>query len=371
MNEKRIINAMFAKGLGGIEQAFVDYTQALLLQGYDVICVVSKGAKIIKELQDFRISELQKNLSEVPKFQNSGVQIIEISQLGKWDFIAKIKLYNLIKKEKPIAVIAHGNRPTSLLRWACTKTKTILVSVAHNYKIKPLLSADYIFSITQNLKNYIGGSRFPLNKIFVIPNMLKVDGSWLMVDRKNHQLSTINHKPTIGVMARFVKKKGVDIFLRACGALKDKGYKFNAIIGGIGEEQFALQAIRDELKLNDYVKFIGWVKDKEEFYNSIDIFCLPSLHEPFGIVILEAFSYKKPIVTTNSEGPEEICENEIDCIMVEKNHSGKLAEALAKLLDDKELANKIAENGYNKLIANYSLEKVSIELDKALKVVIG
>ncbi len=357
MSDKRIINAMFAKGLGGIEQAFVDYTQALLLQGYEVICVVSKGAKIVSELQ---------NLG------NSRVQVIQITQLGKWDFLAKLKLYNILKNEKPKAVIAHGNRPTSLFRWACTKNKIKLIAVAHNYKIKPLLMADYIFSITQNLKNYIGGSRFPLNRIFVIPNMLKIGiGDWGLGIRKNkfnyQPLSPHPQAPTIGVMVRFVKKKGVDVFLKACGALKDKGYKFNAIIGGTGEEQFALQALRDELKLNDYVKFIGWVKDKQEFYNSIDIFCLPSLHEPFGIVILEAFSYKKPIITTNSEGPEETCEDGIDCLMIEKNHAGKLAESLAKLIDNQNLAENLAENGYKKLIENYSLEKISVKLNNSLE----
>lgn len=384
---------MFAKGLGGIEQAFVDYTQALLIQGYEVVCVVNKGAKILDKLERVIASEKElayraKQSHEIKTHNNSEIatpiqvkanallsstgndennnfKIIEISQLGKWDLWAKWKLNKLLAEIKPGAVIAHGNRPSSLFRFACKKNKIPLISVAHNYKIKPLLRSDYIFSITDDLKNYIGGSRFPLNKVFVIPNMLKFSRQSSVVDC---QFSSV---PTIGVMARFVKKKGVDVFLKACGALKDKGYKFNAVIGGTGEEQFALQELRDNLKLNDIVKFTGWVKDKNEFYNSIDIFCLPSHHEPFGIVILEAFFHKKPIVTTDSEGPSEICENRKDCIMVERGHAGKLAIALSELLDSPTLMNSIAEEGYKKLNNKYTLEKVAVELNKAVEVVIG
>lgn len=357
----KIINSMFAKGLGGIEQAFVDYTEALLLHGWNVVCVVSRGAKIVNELKNLRTEE-QKN-SQIPKFSSSQVEIIEVSQLGKWDVFAKFKLSKLVKEINPKAVIAHGNRPSSLLRFGCKQNKVKLISVAHNYKIKPLLKSDHIFSITTDLKNYIGGSRYPLSKISVIPNMLKFSHLSSVVSRQQ--------VPTIGVMARFVKKKGIDIFIKACGALKDKGYKFNAVIGGTGEEQFELQKLRDELKLNDLVKFTGWVKDKNEFYNSVDIFCLPSHHEPFGIVILEAMSHKKPIVTTDSEGPSEICESGKDCLMVEKGHAGKLAIALADLLDNPEKAKKLAEEGYNKLINNYTLEKISEQLNIAVEKVIN
>ncbi len=344
---------MFAKSLGGIEQAFVDYTEGLLLQNNEVVCVIRKHAKILTELR---------------KLENSKLEIIEIQQLGKWDLIAKLKVNNLVRKIKPDAVIAHGNRPSSLFRLSAKYNKVPLISVAHNYKIKPLLKSDHIFSITSDLKNFISSQGFKKEKIIVIPNLLKLRVS----NKENSQgLTPKSQIPTIGVMARFVKKKGVDVFLRACGALKDKGYKFNAVIGGTGEEQFTLQTLRDELKLNDIVKFTGWVKDKNEFYDSINIFCLPSHHEPFGIVILEAMSHKIPIITTDSEGPLEICENEKDCLMVEKGHAGKLAIALADLIDNPEKAQSLAENAYNKLINNYTLEKISERLNNAVQTVIG
>ena len=58
--------------------------------------------------------------------------------------------------------------------------------------------------------------------------------------------------------------------------------------------------------------FPGWVDDKPAFFAGIDVFCLPSHHEPFGIVLIEAMAQAMPIVATDSEGPSEILRDGID-----------------------------------------------------------
>jgi glycosyltransferase involved in cell wall biosynthesis len=163
----------------------------------------------------------------------------------------------------------------------------------------------------------------------------------------------------IGVIARFVKKKGVDIFLKSLAALKAYGIEFEAIIAGEGDERENLQKLRDELKLENQVRFIGWVKDKSLFYNSIDIFCLPSTHEPFGIVLLEAMVHKKPIVSSGTEGPIEIIEDGVDGILFENGHAGKLAEKMSELIKNPKLQKTLSENAYKKVCEIYSIESVA------------
>lgn len=339
----KVANLMFSKNLGGIEQAFIDYTKALVIEGNDVLCITQKNAKINAVVEKLLNNEKYKN----------NITHIKISNLGKWDIFAKLKIAKALKDFKAEIVIAHGNRPTQLARRAANSANAKLVSVAHNYKIKPLLKAEYIFSITKDLKNFISKKGFSEEKIFVVPNMLEFDES-------EFSYRTQKQFPTIGVMARFVKKKGVDVFLKALAGLKSKHVPFFAIIAGDGEERDNLQKMRDELKLNSQVRFIGWAKDKKkDFYDKIDIFCLPSHHEPFGIVLLEAMLAGKPIVTTASEGPLEIIDNKKDGNMVPTDHAGELALALEELIKDPLRGKLYAENAFEKLKERYHISKVA------------
>lgn len=350
----KIINAMFAKGLGGIEQAFLDYSKAICLAGHQLVAVIHPKAAI-----ESNIVSLQKEFPDQ-------IEIKKIPNIGWWDISAILCLECVIRKSSADLVITHGNRPTSLMRFGARKNKVKLFAVAHNYKIKPLLKADHIFSITEDLKSFIGDKGFGEDNIFVIPNMITISE-----EEKNNKFKEYSPSPVIGVMARFVKKKGVDVFLNACSALKSQGVEFQAVIGGTGDEANNLQALRDELKLNDQVKFTGWVKDKDAFYNSIDIFCLPSHHEPFGIVILEAMLKNKPIVSTDSEGPVEILEDGKDGILVEKGHAGQMAMALQEMIENQEKAKSMANSANEKLKSNYAIENVSRKLDAAIKQVVN
>jgi glycosyltransferase involved in cell wall biosynthesis len=350
----KIINAMFAKGLGGIEQAFLDYTKALVLEDNQVVCVVHPKSEIIDKLESLS-ENYQKN-----------IEIKKIPNLGYWDFFAKLCLDCVVQKSGASVIITHGNRTSSLLRYGAKKNKIPLISVAHNYKIQPLLKADYIFSITNHLKSFIKDRGFDSSKISVIPNMIDVDKDF----KPKANNSKSNDQVTIGVIARLIQKKGVDSFLKACSALISQGVNFNAIIAGCGEEAERLQKLRDELNLNKFVKFKGWVSNKDDFYKNIDIFCLPSLHEPFGIVILEAMKYHKPIVSSDTEGPSEILENGEDSLIFEKGHSGEMAIILKNLIESKDLQKKLAKKANQKLYYEYETKIVAKTITLAIEGVI-
>ena len=121
-----------------------------------------------------------------------------------------------------------------------------------------------------------------------------------------------------------------------------------------------------EKGLESQFEFSGWVDDRKAFYTGIDIFCLPSLHEPFGIVLLEAFAHGAPIISTNSEGPKDIITPNYDAIIVEKGSAQQLATALEQLLRDPALCDKLAANGFAKVKTRYSLDVVSTQIETAL-----
>jgi glycosyltransferase involved in cell wall biosynthesis len=333
----KIINAMLGRGQGGIEQAFVDYHDALVLAGHEVHAVIhpDSAARIVLEARKIPFHTL-------PNW-------------GAWDAIAVLRLEKLLRKVKPDVSIAHGNRAISLLQWAGVKK---LIAPLHNYKIKCRgLSA--VISPTKDLTRYAQNCGVPAARIFPVPNLVRVPIQ--AAERQPHT------PPVIGSMGRFVPKKGFDIFINALAILKEKNIPFKAVLAGGGEEAAALQSLAALKGLGPQLAFTGWAENKEAFFNQLDMFCLPSHHEPFGIVLLEAMAYKLPVITTNSEGPSEIIEHRINGLITPRGDAQSLADAFAALIKDREHARLLAKHAYDTVRGSYDLPIVSAKLDLALK----
>ena len=339
---------MFAKGLGGIEQAFVDYTKSLLISGHRTICVIRPESMIKDKLLTLKNSYQER------------LQIIEVSNFSKWDFFAKCRLSKIVRQEEINITICHGGRAVELLRYPTKRNKISQVAVAHNYSYKSLIKADYIFSITKNLKNFLVDKGFEEAKIKIIPNCLDVGNlTKISTRRKNNPI-------VLGVLSRFEERKGVHNFLKSCAALKANKVNYRAIIAGDGIDKESLQKLRDDLGLNGYVEFIGWVENKKDFYKKIDIFCLPSIQEAFGIVLLEAMHFNLPIVATKTSGPSEILEHNKDALLCEVENPGDMALKIREMIESHELADKLQNNANKKLQTKYTLSSIAGLIKNAL-----
>ncbi len=336
-----IINAMFGRGLGGIEQAFIDYCEALKLQGDKVTAIIHPKAKIR------------------PALVKVNVNIIEVKNLGAWDIFAKSYLRKILKQLNPDAAIAHGNRAFNLLKSPCRTTKCPLVGVTHNYNIKHLIGADAIFAITEDLRKTVIKAGQIEATIFKIPNMIRLLP-------QQPEIKQFNSTPTIGTMGRFIKKKGFDVFLHAIAHLKNRNIKIKAVIGGSGEEESALKELAKNLEIEDIIEFKGWIQNKEELFDNIDIFCLTSLSEPFGIILLEALAFGKPIITSDAEGPSEIATNNKDALIIAKNDSMALSLAIEQLIKNPAEAKNLAVNGLE-TVKNYNIENIGKKMHEALE----
>jgi len=329
----KILNIMLSRDLGGIQQAFLDYNNAFKLQDVEVINVTSLFAKINNKL----------------------LANFKLLNLGPWDIISSLYLKLLIKIIKPNAIIAHGNRAINFAK----NNNITLVGVAHNYSIKWLKKCDYVIALTNHMKEYLILQNFNEAKICVIPNMISI---------KKKPLNKKYRNPVvIGTIARFVEKKGIDVFIESLSKLKKLQYSFKAVIGGDGVEKNNLINLTKKLGLEKDLSFTGWVKNKDKFFEDIDIFCIPSLHEPFGIIALEAMEYSLPIVASRSEGLSEIIRNEQDGLLCRIGSSDDLAKNLASLINDEEQAHNFASSAYLRLIENYDIKVLSLDLTNFIR----
>lgn len=332
----KILNITFSKGLGGLEQTFIDYTKALELQGNEVISIIHSKSKI-----------------------TSNAEAIRINAFSKYDPFAFIKLAHLIKKEKPDAILTHGNKAHSITKIArnLSNQKVLHIGVCHSDGFNIIKKTDYIISVGKKLLDNLLASGFKKEKSTCINNMIDLSDS--------HNNRTPSTTTRIGFLGRFDNCKGADLFIEALSKVKSNGINFKAIIGGDGEEREKLTRIAIDRGIQESIEMIGWVEDKEKFFNNIDILCVPSREESFGIVILEAMKYGVPVIASNVSGPSEIITHGTDGLLFKSEDIEDLAAKIKELFSSDELRTKLRNNG-SKTVQQYDISKVSKQLNDTI-----
>lgn len=97
-------------------------------------------------------------------------------------------------------------------------------------------------------------------------------------------------------------------------------------------------------------------------YHNADIFCLPSLHEPFGIVILEAWAAGIPVVAAKVGGIPSFTVDGEDVLHINPEDPATLSQAIGELLSNPELASKLTGNGQRKAREEYDWSVIAQRL---------
>jgi glycosyltransferase involved in cell wall biosynthesis len=232
------------------------------------------------------------------------------------------------------------------------------------------LCADFIFSVNKEIFfKTIDKKRTPENS-FIINNGIDLEG----FEPNFCEYNLTQKSPIIlGVIGRLHKAKGFDNAIEALKILrKESSKKIILKIAGTGEEIANLQKKIKDLNLEDGVEFLGWIDDPKDFFSQIDIFILPSTIETFGLVLLEAMKYGKPIISTNCDGPREILRKDIDALLIDLKSSesipNQIAKNVEKLISDEKLANNLVENSYKRLKSRFTFEVLESLLGEIFKI---
>jgi len=131
-------------------------------------------------------------------------------------------------------------------------------------------------------------------------------------------------------IGRLVKRKGFEYLIKALAVLAGKGIDLRLILIGDGPERNALEALAAGTGVSDKVLFAGRVDDETKFryLSASDIYVLPSIHEGFGIVLLEAMSCGLTVVATNRGGQTEIIKDGRNGTLVPPADADALARAI-------------------------------------------
>lgn len=305
----KITQLMISKGFGGAERLFIDASLALAETGVKVQAICHR---------DF----VKKSALHHPNIDMCAVNV-----RGAWDILSARKITHAIREFHPAVIHSHLARGAWFAGRAARALDIPLAVNLHNYvKLKYYRDAAMFVPGTEDQKNYLIQHGIAAQRIHVIPH-------FSLLNPADQLRSGDSACPVFVSVGRMVKKKGFDVLLQAFKMVLDQGLKARLVLGGDGAERAALLALVQQLDLASHVEFHGWVEDVAAFLDSGDIFVLPSLDEPFGIVVLEAMARGKTIISTKSKGPVEVL-NEHMAYFADVGDAASLAYAMAIALGD-------------------------------------
>lgn len=151
---------------------------------------------------------------------------------------------------------------------------------------------------------------------------------------------------TILAVAKLYPRKGIDLLLEAAAILMRLHPDLRVRIVGDGIDRDRLHRLAVELGVARIVRFEGDIEDRREVarcYAEADLFCLPSRHETFGFVFVEAMSAGLPVVALDAGAAPEVIGG---CgLLVPAGDPAALAAAIGELLDDRQLRRRLRDKG--------------------------
>lgn len=181
----------------------------------------------------------------------------------------------------------------------------------------------------------------PQQEISIIPNGIDIE------DFRPAEKKEDDGYVRILCVSRLTPRKGIQYLVEAVDLLltKNPEQKIELWIAGEGNATESLKQQVSELKREKNIKFFGLVKhsDLRQFYQTADIFCLPSLNEGMSNTMLEALASGMPIVATVTGGTEELVSDGENGFYVKQKSAEDLAEKLETLIRDASLRKQFGE----------------------------
>jgi glycosyltransferase involved in cell wall biosynthesis len=318
----------------------------------------------------------------IDHFHQYGIVTHEIYGHGALSPVLMNKLRKLLKKEKFDIVqsnLVHADLWLSMQK-ALFFRKMKLVSVKHGfdepysakygndpkYLKKSLFYwvqkfsgwfANYNVTISMGLYNmYTEGKIVSPKKIRNIYYGLDLkDKEQLVVDRRPEEKYAL-------ILGRLVKYKGHELLMKAWQkvATQNSNWKLY-IIGGGNYEQELLQ-IKQELQLGDTVKFCGYQANPHQFIKDSQFMLVTSKWEGFGLIMLESWVHKKPIIAFDMPAMNEAIEDGSNGLLVKAFDTDELAQKIIYYFQHPEILDQHGAAGYSKLNSYYTVPRMADEM---------
>lgn len=306
------------------------------------------------------------------------------------DLLALIKLFIIIKKEQPDIVHTHTAKAGAIGRIAAwfsgvpviihTFHGHVLLEYFSNLKNKIFLIFEKILArlttqlitLSPKLKDeLVGLGVTPSEKISVIPLGFDLK-PFIFSNQHRGKFKKILGVPEetrlVGIIGRLVPIKNHDMFLKAAVMVKERflsngNNSLVFVIVGDGELRLKLEDKTRLSGLEDIVRFVGFKTDLSIIYPDLDVVVLSSHNEGTPVSLIEAMAVGLPVVATSVGGVPDLIQDNITGLLVPKGEPSALAEAILKLLTNKDLSKSLGKAAQEFVINKFDIQRLVSDLD--------
>jgi glycosyltransferase involved in cell wall biosynthesis len=253
----------------------------------------------------------------------------------------------------PFVVTVHG-----LDAYATEQVKGVAGRRCHQISLFVYRSACRVICISERVQHAIvqGGGRLQTEVVY--------NG----VDQElfHPTQNTINEFVSVG---NLIPIKGHESLMRAFAAVHMRFPNLHWRIIGDGPERVRLSALAAELGLREKVLFAGW-QNRTQVAAAVGqalLFALPSRYEGLGCVYLEAMSAAKPVVGCYGQGIAEVIRHGVNGWLVEPDNVEALTHALATLLADEALRQRISAEARRTVLHGFTLAHQAERLNRVYR----
>jgi glycosyltransferase involved in cell wall biosynthesis len=355
---KKVLHVIGGGEFGGAEQHIIQLLSQLPLYGVKGKVVCFYEAEFAKALR------------------KQGVDV-EVLHFGRFDFRLLSGLKEVFLREQPDIIHTHGVKANFFGRLAARKLSNIpLVTTIHS-----ILRFDYtndisyfaasrmerwtrlmnhhFIAISHSIKQSLLHDGVPPEKITVVHHGINTEEFDKGKPKLREELSLSSESYLIGVVSRLVKMKGIQYIVEAMPRILGANPSAHLVIVGSGPYEAELKNLSTELGLERNVHFVGFRKDIPDCLHSFDCFVSASLSEGLGLNVLEAMSASLPVVVTGVGGILDFTEDRENGLIAETRSHRDLADKILELMENKDLAIRLAQEAKQRVEQHFSIEAMS------------
>lgn len=309
------------------------------------------------------------------KCKEQNIPFYSASRKSKYSLKFLKELIKTLKKEKIDVLHVHDSKAftLSLLAIKFFPDLKFVYSRKRNNKVHKNFfktrkynspRIDKIICVSEAVKDVLKPVLKDESKVKVIYDGIDVDRFSAVrntgILHKDYDLSP--ETMIIGNIAGLTKQKDLFTFLDAAQLISQKSQKqIKFLIVGQGPLEKELKAYAKNLSIDDFVIFAGFRNDIPEILPELDVFMLSSDTEGLPLSIMEAFAARVPVASTAAGGTGEAVKHEVTGMISPVKQPEALAGNVHKLLEEKDLREKVKKNAFELVQSKFTLEVMEKE----------
>jgi glycosyltransferase involved in cell wall biosynthesis len=325
MNPK-VVTVLAGAPVGGAETFFISLSAAFAQSGFQLRSV------------------LKPNSTREAELRTAGIEYETAPFSLPIDWRTKSVIRRVAKAFRPDVVLAFAGRAASFVPRGDYR---VVGRLGGYYNLSNFRTCDHLVCNSPDVLRHVTEGGWPSPKASMIPNFPGLTDA-PAVDRA--EFDTPRTAPLALALGRLHRNKGLDLLIRAAATIPE----LFVWIAGEGPERDALHQLARELQVTDRIRFLGWRTDRTALYAAADLCVYPSREEPFGNVVVEAWSRGVPLVTTRTPGPSWLVHENEDAIMVPTEDVDALAGAMRTVLGSPSLRDRLIAAGKRRITGEFS-----------------